>query len=240
MNESESSNFQIFRDCLATALVQTSTKDTSLKKRGRNRHKNLPVPEDSIQSENGNADDLADFVDVFPLLSSCAFHVNTHEYIATEIFTSLPTILCTLAYTKYNNSSALQTLYSIPLSPQTTSSLLASLPPEITDSLTTYAFLPPHKTLPEFLTPILTSYIETVTAPPLPMTTQREMASECEICERGWIPLTYHHLIPREVHAKVLKRGWHDEGKLNDAAWLCRACHSRAYLVLFLCLKCFF
>ena len=28
------------------------------------------------------------------------------------------------------------------------------------------------------------------------------------------------------MHAKVLKRGWHTEDRLNDVAWLCRACHS--------------
>lgn len=40
------------------------------------------------------------------------------------------------------------------------------------------------------------------------------------------MPLTFHHLIPRAVHAKVLKRGWHTEDKLEIGAWLCRACHS--------------
>jgi len=28
------------------------------------------------------------------------------------------------------------------------------------------------------------------------------------------------------VHAKVLKRGWHEEWRLNSVAWLCRSCHS--------------
>ena len=40
------------------------------------------------------------------------------------------------------------------------------------------------------------------------------------------MPLTYHHLIPKSVHERVKKRGWHDEEKLNSVAWLCRACHS--------------
>lgn len=40
------------------------------------------------------------------------------------------------------------------------------------------------------------------------------------------MPLTYHHLIPKAAHARVLKRGWHTEDRLNSVAWLCRACHS--------------
>ena len=43
------------------------------------------------------------------------------------------------------------------------------------------------------------------------------------------MPLTYHHLIPREVHKKVLKRGWHEEAVLNSVAWLCRPCHSMVH-----------
>lgn len=75
-----------------------------------------------------------------------------------------------------------------------------------------------------FLRPVLTEYIASVTAAPPAWAKTRTEA--CEICERDWIPLSYHHLIPREVHAKVLKRGWHEEFMLNSVAWLCRACHS--------------
>jgi 5-methylcytosine-specific restriction endonuclease McrA len=74
------------------------------------------------------------------------------------------------------------------------------------------------------LRPVLEAYITSTTAPPPPWASTR--ASACEICEREWIPLTYHHLIPRSTHAKVLKRGWHEEWELNKVAWLCRACHS--------------
>lgn len=34
-----------------------------------------------------------------------------------------------------------------------------------------------------------------------------------------------HHLIPRFVHAKVVKRGWHRPDQLQNVAWLCGACH---------------
>jgi hypothetical protein len=40
------------------------------------------------------------------------------------------------------------------------------------------------------------------------------------------VPLTYHHLIPKSVHEKVRKRGWHADEVLGSVAWLCRACHS--------------
>jgi hypothetical protein len=33
------------------------------------------------------------------------------------------------------------------------------------------------------------------------------------------------------VHAKVLKRGWHEEWELNKVAWLCRACHNFVHRV---------
>ena len=59
----------------------------------------------------------------------------------------------------------------------------------------------------------------------------RDLATSCEICNRTWIPLTYHHLIPRGVHAKVLKRAWHTEDQLENVAWLCRACHSFVHRV---------
>jgi hypothetical protein len=110
-------------------------------------------------------------------------------------------------------------------------SILDPLPPTITDSLLTYSFLAPHQTTNEFLTPILTTYISTVLTPPPPPSQQRPFVTECEICQRSWIPLTFHHLIPKGVHEKALKRGWHTEDQLNNVAWLCRACHSFVHRV---------
>jgi 5-methylcytosine-specific restriction endonuclease McrA len=50
-------------------------------------------------------------------------------------------------------------------------------------------------------------------------------AAACELCARDWVPLTYHHLVPRSTHERALKRGWHAEWELNKVAWLCAACH---------------
>lgn len=74
----------------------------------------------------------------------------------------------------------------------------------------------------------MTNYVEIVLAVP-PEHTPALTASRpdgCEICQREHLPLTYHHLIPRQMHAKAVKRGWHREWELNKVAWLCRACHS--------------
>ncbi|KAL2260574.1 hypothetical protein VTK26DRAFT_5369 [Humicola hyalothermophila] len=75
------------------------------------------------------------------------------------------------------------------------------------------------------LAPVLSSYIEAQTTPPPPPASTRALASACEICGRDWINLSYHHLIPRMVHDKVVKRGWHHPDDLQNVAWLCGACH---------------
>jgi 5-methylcytosine-specific restriction endonuclease McrA len=103
--------------------------------------------------------------------------------------------------------------------------LAAPIPVSVAESLSVYGILPESLDLTAaFLRPVLTDYITSATTgPPVWASTRTEA---CEICERDWIPLSYHHLIPRDVHAKVLKRGWHEEWQLNSVAWLCRACHS--------------
>lgn len=103
--------------------------------------------------------------------------------------------------------------------------LANKIPPTVVDTLSAYSLTtPPASDLQSFVSPIFSSYVSAVTAaPPVWISTRK---SACEICDRDWIPLTYHHLIPRGVHAKVLKRGWHEEHTLNSVAWLCRACHS--------------
>ncbi|CAL3971857.1 unnamed protein product [Diplocarpon coronariae] len=215
MDGIEDSNFQLFRDCLSTPLIEISTNTPTRKARkARGGRKN--TIKTVVQAEERNdAGELGDFID----------------YLATEIFTNLPATLRTLTYTVWLNTPSVQALYTDPLSTSTNTNILDSLPPNITDTLTTYSFLPSQKTTAEFLTPVLSTFISTLlTAPPAPSIT-RTQATECEICERSWIPLTYHHLIPRGVHAKVLKRGWHTEDQLEKVAWLCRACHSFVHRV---------
>lgn len=147
------------------------------------------------------------------------------QFLASEIFTSLPHTLQTLNYTAVQQTPTLLTVtYPIPLPSSLLETLTSTLPSSVLDTLTTYGFLPSASDVPEVLSPLLTEYISAVTTPPPVWSTTR--TEECEICERSWIPLSYHHLIPRSVHDKVRKRGWHEEWQLNSVAWLCRACHS--------------
>lgn len=151
----------------------------------------------------------------------------SHQFIASEIFYALPDELQTLSYSKTQNDAALADRYEDP-SELPTSAIedwTAATPVSVSESLSVYGIVPESLDLTAtFTRPVLTDYITSVTAAPPAWASTRVDA--CEICERDWIPLSYHHLIPREVHAKVLKRGWHEEWMLNSVAWLCRACHS--------------
>jgi hypothetical protein len=97
--------------------------------------------------------------------------------------------------------------------------LSQQMPISVWDTLETYG-LPDVQSI---ISNSIPNYISTVTAPPPIWSKTRPDA--CELCERDWVPLTYHHLIPRSTHDKVLKRGWHEEWELNKVAWLCSACH---------------
>ena len=99
------------------------------------------------------------------------------------------------------------------------------MPLEIQDTLLSYGLLSEPGDLPRLLEPVFSSYITTATTAP-PEFSPGDRGDECEICGREHLPLTYHHLIPRSVHAKAIKRGWCKEWEVNRVAWLCRPCHS--------------
>jgi hypothetical protein len=93
------------------------------------------------------------------------------------------------------------------------------IPASFTDTLVSYGISCDIDNAHAFLRATLADYVsEACAPPPVWKSTRRE---ECEICERK-IPLTYHHLIPRSTHDKVLKRGWHTKSSINAVAWLCR------------------
>lgn len=115
--------------------------------------------------------------------------------------------------------------YDTPLSTEVYEQILDLLPTSVSDSLETYSVLLPSADLGRMLEPVFETYIKTVTTAP-PEHTPTTRATECEMCEREHLPLTYHHLIPRQIHAKAVKRGWAKEWELQKVAWLCRACHS--------------
>ncbi|GAB1317597.1 HNH domain-containing protein [Madurella fahalii] len=213
------SNYERFRDILSSVLIEKITTPPTKPKPKRRPKKSTP-PEtpptaSASPSPEADADDLADFI----------------SYIATTTFLSLPLDLQTLTYRIWSDSASLQSRYTpLPLSPSAVSTILQSLDPSIPDSLVAYGITSPPTSLSgmttaEFFTPVLSGYITALTTPPPPPRSTRSEVTGCEICGRDWINLTYHHLIPRMVHDKVVKRGWHRPEDLQNVAWLCGACH---------------
>lgn len=87
------------------------------------------------------------------------------------------------------------------------------------DSLISYGIVEDADDAYRLFRRILDDYRDQACAPPPVWSSTR--TTECEICARE-VPLTYHHLIPRAAHAKVLKQGWHPGSMINSVAWLCR------------------
>ncbi|KAF7561829.1 hypothetical protein G7046_g2320 [Stylonectria norvegica] len=210
-------NYALFRDCLSTSVLQSASpppEQPKRRRRGKLRCGHGPGGSISAPDPRREVEELADFID----------------YLATEIFDSLPEELQALDYLSWRESSWLQKQYSFPLTED--SLLTINLSPSILETLTTYSLISTdpliQSSLPSspeiFLLPILTSYITPLTTPP-PATRLATRTDACELCDRSWIPLSYHHLIPRFVHDKAVKRGWHRKEDLQNVAWLCGACH---------------
>ncbi|KAL8695765.1 MAG: hypothetical protein Q9224_003175, partial [Gallowayella concinna] len=206
-------NLDLFRDCLSGPLVQRLAIDNSRprrKRRSKGQKKkageavDVPEQNDTLPA----AEELTDFVD----------------YVATETFSSFTEDIQSLSYSTVQNDSRASENFGDPLPAFTLERILTTIPPSVAESLEVYGVLESQADLAKFLAPILQEYVNVATAAPPIWSTTR--ASACEICERDWIPLTYHHLIPKQIHAKAIKRSWHEEWQLNSVAWLCRACHS--------------
>ena len=209
-------NSEVFRECLSSAIASRSSQVAAKSSRKRNKRRSnthtTAVP--SHDEDLGDASELADFA----------------QYLSEEIFGSLPKDLQELTYHKVQVDIELLEKYNEDITSEELENIISLLPATVTDSLTSYAIVsPPQSDAISFLSPVLVSYTAAVIAPPPPWISTR--TSACEICDREHLPLTYHHLIPRAVHAKVMKRGWHEEHVLNSVAWLCRACHSFVHRV---------
>lgn len=138
-----------------------------------------------------------------------------------------------MSYAAVQNDALLAAKYEPPLDAAILEAITKPLPLSISDSLTSYNLIHDAADLDRLLELILNSYISAATAAP-PEHTPSLAASRpdgCEICGREQLPLTYHHLIPRQMHAKAVKRGWHGEWELAKVAWLCRACHSYVHKI---------
>ncbi|RYP14308.1 hypothetical protein DL765_006473 [Monosporascus sp. GIB2] len=209
-------NFEIFRDSLSTVLIEKISQPQTRPRCRIKRNTNNKAAQRASQLHLDEgisfnlAEDLADFTD----------------YIASETFQYLPEALKTLDYYGYSKDADMQTRYALPLTGDNVADLLPVLDPSISDSLTAYGIT--HDAVQginEFLAPVLTSLLNAISTPPPAPSSTKAQAEGCELCGRDWIPLSYHHLIPRFVHAKAVKRGWHREEDLQNVAWLCGACH---------------
>ena len=226
-----SSNYATFRDCFASSVLEVIHRTTSPPPRpGRTKGQRkaiLSSPQAPIRSGAGPTsnenDDLAEFLDVCETIA-CVIRANSPQYLSTEIFEALPEELQLLSYSALQNDARMAKQYDTLSGSALAESIAPRLPASVTDSFETYALLPSSFDFHNLLVSVLADYVAAVAAPPPVWATTR--TSACEICDRDWIPLTYHHLIPKQVHEKALKRKWHEEWRLNSVAWLCRACHS--------------
>ncbi|KAJ6518155.1 hypothetical protein C8R47DRAFT_1172707 [Mycena vitilis] len=139
------------------------------------------------------------------------------SYLAHEVWPTLPVAFREASYETRSNFP--DDLDSISLD---------STPVSFTDTLISYGIAPDIDASQTLLRKVLSDYLTDAYAPPPVWSSTR--AKECEICERE-IPLTYHHLIPRAVHAKATKKKWHPPSMLNSVAWLCRPCHTVVHQV---------
>ncbi|KAJ0123873.1 proline-specific permease [Diaporthe amygdali] len=215
------SNIEQFRDILSNALIEKIQKPERGRSGAKHRKRGKPTSGSHAESTSNNSRDTGPGANVEELS-------EFSEYIASIAFESLPPELQTITHRVWTDNPGLQEEYTLPLtSNDVAEKITPTLDPEVSESLTTYGILtPPSEDVTTFLAPVLTAYLTAVITPPPPASTTKGKVTECEICDRDWVPLTYHHLIPRFVHAKALKRGWHREEDLQNVAWLCRACHS--------------
>ncbi|KZT30127.1 hypothetical protein NEOLEDRAFT_1160105 [Neolentinus lepideus HHB14362 ss-1] len=139
------------------------------------------------------------------------------SYLSSEIWPCLPKELRNASYSTLANVPGIDEF-----------ALEELTPPTVIESLLSYGICSGDDDAFRLLRKVLQDYVKELCAPPPIWSATR--AKECELCGRE-VPLTYHHLIPRSTHAKVLKRKWHPEEMLNSVAWLCRPCHSAVHRV---------
>ena len=206
-------NYTHFQTVLSDSILHLPPKPPCCRRRGGCRKH--PSGQQSTEEwlARRNAADMADFM----------------EYLAGEIWECLPGELRTLTHRKWREDGKMQKQYTFPLTLDCLPPLI--LDPSIEENLQTYDLIAKPDDLesrlpssPEaFLLPVLSEYITPFTIPPPKDKSTR--TDHCEICGRWWIPLSYHHLIPRAVHEKAVKRQWHAKEDLQNVAWLCGACH---------------
>jgi hypothetical protein len=132
------------------------------------------------------------------------------HFLALELWSALPASLHEATY---------ETRTSVP-DPESDALPLAALPVAFGDTLVAYGLASDGDGALALARRVLADFVADACAPPPVWSATR--ADACELCERD-VSLTYHHLIPRSTHARVLKKRWHPESQLNSVAWLCRS-----------------
>ncbi|KAG8829363.1 hypothetical protein FRC17_006703 [Serendipita sp. 399] len=206
MEQSQSSCFNALKDSVAYKVIQAST-TTPAATKGKQRIGTV-VPND----EDASQDDLAKELDEFVL------------YLTQELYDTVPE---KFKPQEINESESDQL-------PTKVDAESLSAPPTFRDSLIAYALVTDEDSADDMFHSILIAYTEELASiaeeakraslPPVGGWKSTRTDS-CEICTRD-VPLTYHHLIPRSTHEKVLRRKWHPPEMLNVVAWLCRAPHA--------------
>lgn len=235
-------NFDCFRDALASALIEKMSTPTNKKRKAKSRRTAkstaaaaAPPNKKQVKTSNAETGKLAagknnnnNNTHEPPTTTTAEDLADFTEYIALVAFANLPVALQSLTHCIWADTPLLQETYALPLTATDVQDLHLLQDPGLADSLVAYDILVPPDAdqLCTFVAPVLTTYLSAVTAAPPPPSSTKKDAAGCEICERDWVPLTYHHLIPRFVHVKAVKRGWHRQEDLGNVAWLCRACHS--------------
>lgn len=217
-------NSNILRDCFSAELLKRTATPSSKPSKRQSTKSNKKRPSYTVSTiqepvtELQDAEDLADFIEVYlpslvPIQHDLipAYTAKPKQYLSTELYSSLPLHLQTLSHETSQPN------------PPPVEALLPTLPPSLTESLTAYSLLPASTSAQNLLSAVLTGYIAAATAAPsigLVGKVQAQVKG-CEICKRDWIPLTGHHLIPRSVHAKVLKRTFLGGLVFCFALWPC-------------------
>jgi len=232
----ESAEFAVLKDVVARTVIQLSTAQSALEtspvKRRKARARRVEAVEaEASQEENGVGDeeeeDLANDLEEFVL------------YLADEVWAVLPEGDKSFPERK-PTSTTTSTSEDALEKPQADSEendendTSSSAPPAFTESLLSYSLVASESNASETFSKIVAEYRQDLADTPpdddfvdtgyeLPgkggwRATRKE---ECEICARN-CRLTYHHLIPRSTHVKVLRKKWHPPERLNVVAWLCR------------------
>ena len=225
----DTAEFALLKDVVARTVIQLSTPQQAPEAPAKKRKARARRAEPEANQEDGDVrdegdEDLANDLEAFVL------------YLAEEVWAVLPET--DKAFPEPKPSSP--TVEEEPEKPDADSeeneeegtSLPA--PSTFTESLLLYSFVTSEPSASKTFNRIVDEYRQDLadaspdedfvdTGYELPgkggwWATRKE---ECEICARK-CPLTYHHLIPRSTHTKVLRKKWHPAERLNVVAWLCR------------------